>query len=93
MESLIPDLADVATVSAGAALLATILKEGVWYMVLAAMKIKEMRDQVRREERENQRRRREEAYAKFGVEVNGVLMLSQTPEVELFLAGGPEAEQ
>ena len=34
MDSLITDLADLATVSAGAALLATIIKEAVWFMVL-----------------------------------------------------------
>ena len=84
-------LADVITVSAGTALLATILKEAVWYMVLAAMKIKEWKEQGRKEgikeERERQRQREEEAYSRFGVEVNGVLMLPRTPEVERFLAG------
>ena len=107
MDSLIADLADLATVSAGAALLAIIVKEGMWFMVLAAMKIKEWKEEGRKEGlevglevgreegRENQREREAEAYAKFGVEVNGVLMLPQTPEVQRFLAGEdkPEAEQ
>ena len=107
MDSLITDLADLATVSAGAALLATIIKEAVWFMVLAAIKIKEWkeegrkeglevgREEGREEGRENQREREAEAYAKFGVEVNGVLMLPQTLEVQRFLAGEdkPEAEQ
>ena len=60
-------------------------------MVLAAMKIKEWKEQGREEgreeERKRQRRREEEAYARFGVEVNGVVMLPRTPEVEQFLAG------
>ena len=64
-------------------------------MVLAAMKIKEWKEQGgkegRVEERERWRKRRQEAVARFGVEVNGVLMLPQTPEVERFLAG--ELEQ
>ena len=76
-------LADVITVSAGTALLATILKEAVWYMVLAAMKIREWKEQARKD----QLRREQEAFEKFGVEVNGVLMLPRTPEVERFLAG------
>lgn len=95
LDSLLPDMAIITTVSAGVALLATILKEAVWNMVLAGMKIRQWREEGRKEERENQRRRREEAVARFGVEVNGVLMLPQTPEVERFLAGedDPETEQ
>ena len=88
-------LANIVTVSAGAALLATILKEAGWNMVLAAMKIKEWKEQGRKEERERRRKREEAAWAKFGVEVNGVLMLPQTPEVQRFLDGEeqPESEQ
>lgn len=56
-------------------------------MVLAAMKIKEWQDRARKEERERLRMRRAEAYEKFGVEVDGVLMLPRTPEVERFLSG------
>ena len=56
-------------------------------MVLAGMRIREWREQGRREGRERQRQREEEAYARFGVEVNGVLMLPRTFEVEQFLAG------
>ena len=95
LDSLLPQLANVITVSAGTALLASILKEAGWNMVLAAMKIKQWREEGRKEgreegreeERKRQRQREEEAYAKFGVEVNGVLMLPRTPEVERFLAG------
>ena len=95
---LLPQLANVITVSAGVALLATILKEAGWFMVLAAMKIKEWKEQGRnegrtegrKEERKRQRQREDEAYARFGVEVDGVLMLPRTPEVERFLAGETE---
>ena len=62
-------------------------------MVLAAMKIKEWQDQARKEERKKQLKREEEAYAKFGVEVDGVLMLPWTPEVERFLAGEDEVAE
>ena len=58
-------------------------------MVLAAMKIKEWKEQGR----EGQLKREEEAYARFGVEVNGVLMLPRTPEVEQFLAGESEPDR
>ena len=120
LDSLLPDLAVITTVSAGVALLATILKEAVSYMVLAGMKIRQLkeegrvegrkegrvegreegrvegrvegREEGRKEERENQRKRREEAYARFGVEVNGVLVLPKTPEVDRFLAGEDELD-
>ena len=42
---------------------------------------------IRDKERSAQRKRRKEAYQRFGVEVNGVVMLPQTPEVEAFLNG------
>ncbi len=111
LDSLVPVLADVTAVSVGVALLATIINEAVWQMVLAAMKIKQWKEQGHEEgrklgreegreegreaERENQRRRQEEAYARFGVEVDGVLVLPKTPEVERFLAGedGVDSEQ
>ena len=79
LDDLLPQLANVITVSAGVALLATILKEAGWFMVLAAMKIKEWKEEGRtegrKEERKRQRQREDEAYARFGVEVEGVLML------------------
>ena len=99
LENLLPDLAIVTTVSAGVALLTTILKEAVLYMVLAGMKIRQLkaegREEGRKEERDRRRKREEKARAKFGVEVNGVLMLPQTPEVQRFLDGEdePESEQ
>ncbi len=39
----------------------------------------------RAESQAEQRNRREEAYRRSGVEVDGVLMLPRTPEVEEFL--------
>ena len=63
-------------------------------MVLAGMKIRQWKEEGREEgrkaERERRRKRQEEARVKFGVEVDGVLMLPQTPEVERFLEGEPE---
>ena len=55
-------------------------------MVLAAMNIKQWKEQARKE----QLKLEEQAYAKFCVEVNGVLMLPKTPEVDRFLAGESE---
>ena len=49
LDSLLPDLAIITTVSAGVALLATIIKEAAWYMVLAGMKIKQLREEGRTE--------------------------------------------
>ena len=91
LDSLLRDLAIITTVSAGVALLATILKEAVWNMVLAGMKIRQWREEGRKrgieQERERRRKRDKEARAKFGIEVDGVLVLPQTPEVERFLDG------
>ena len=51
--------------------------------------MKKAREEGRREGREIVRKeilkRWKEAFDRFGVEVNGVLMLPQTPEVERFL--------
>ena len=58
-------------------------------MVLAAMLEESVkrkaREEGRREVREERRKRWDEAYARFGIEVDGVLMLPLTPEVERFL--------
>ena len=60
-------------------------------MVLAAMLkesvMKKAREEGRREVREERLKRWDEAYARFGIEVDGVLMLPRTPEVERFLWG------
>ena len=91
LDRLLPDIAVITTVSAGVALLATILKEAVWNMVLAGMKIRQWREEGRKEgieqERKRRQKREDEARAKFGIEVDGVLMLPQTPEVQRFLDG------
>ena len=92
LDNLLPDLAVITTVSAGVALLATILKEAVWNMVLAGIKIRQWKEEGRKEGTDNQRKREEEAYARYGVEVNGVLMLPKTPEVERFLSGEDEQD-
>ena len=58
-------------------------------MVLVAM-LKESvkrkaREEGRRKVREERRKRWDDAYARFGLEMDGVLMLPLTPEVERFL--------
>ena len=55
-------------------------------VVLAAMNIEQWKEQGRKE----QLKLEEQAYSKFCVEVNGVLMLPKTPEVDRFLAGESE---
>lgn len=66
-------------------------------MVLAAM-LKESVMRKAREEgfaeglkrgREEYRKRWKEAFARFGVEIDGVVMLPLTPEVERFLDSEP----
>ena len=62
-------------------------------MVLATMRAIKLKEEARKEgreeERERQRKLMDEAYEKFGVEVDSVLMLPQTPEVREFLEGEP----
>ena len=97
LDSLVAVLADVTAVSAGTALLATILKEAVWYMVLAAMKARQLKaegiEQGIEQERKRRQKRVDEAYARFGFEVEGVLMLPCTPEVQRFIEGEDEPEK
>ena len=52
--------------------------------------VRKIKAQGREEERATQRKRYQEAYQRFGVEVNGVLMLPNTREVAEFLSGEPE---
>ena len=54
---------------------------------------KEGRAEGRAEERKRWNKRYAEALAKFGVAVDGVIMLPQTPEVQRFLDGEPEEEE
>ena len=58
-------------------------------MVLASMKMKEWKERAWKEGyeqgREEQHKRFWEAFDRFGVEVDGVLMLPSRPEVKRFL--------
>jgi hypothetical protein len=56
-------------------------------MVLAAMKARELVEQGRQEGRQEERERFNKAFEQFGTEINGVLTLQLTPEVQRFLAG------
>jgi flagellar biosynthesis/type III secretory pathway protein FliH len=60
-------------------------------MVLAAMKARELVEQGRQEGRQQGRQeardRLNQAFEQFGTEINGVLTLQLTPEVQRFLAG------
>ncbi len=53
----------------------------------------EGRTEGRAEERKRRNKRQAEALAKFGVAVDGVIMLPQTPEVQRFLDEEPEEEE
>ena len=77
-------LADIFSVAMGISIALTILAELVGRMVLlipGAIK------NIREKEKRAQKKRRQEAYKRFGVEINGVLMLPNTAEVEAFLNG------
>ena len=80
-------LAAILGVSAGIALLVAIVLEVTGRMVLL---IPKAWNRAKREGRAEQRKLEDEAYKRFGVEVDGVLVLPRTPEVERFLAGEPE---
>ena len=77
-------LAAIFGVAAGVALLAAIILEVTGRMVLL---IPKAWNRAKREGRAEQRKIEDEAYKRFGVEVDGVLVLPRTPEVERFLAG------
>ncbi|MYC28472.1 MAG: hypothetical protein F4X65_00065 [Chloroflexi bacterium] len=49
--------------------------------------IRKIKEAGRKEQREAQQKRRKQAYERFGFEVDGVVVLPQTPEVEAFLNG------
>ena len=81
-------LAAVFGVAAGISLTFAIVAElGGRMVLLIPDAIRKIREAERKEQRKAQKRRRREAYQRFGVEVNGVVMLPQTPEVEAFLNG------
>ena len=102
LDNLITRIGDVSSASVGIAFLATICREGVKYMVLATIRALEIKEEAREEGRKEgreegieeglkrQRDRQEAALAKYGVEVDGVLMLPQTPEVRRFMDGESE---
>ena len=54
-------------------------------VLLIPQAVKKIMEKGRAEGRAEQRNRREEAYKRFGVEVDGVMMLPNTPEVQGFL--------
>ena len=83
-------LADILSVAMGISIALTIVVEVVGRMVLL---IPDAIKNIRENEKRAQRKRRKEAYDRFGVEVNGVLMLPHSSEVEAFLNGeAPTAE-
>ena len=55
-------------------------------MLLIPRRIRQLKRQGRREQQERNR----EAYRRFGVEVDGVVMLPDTPEVREFLDSDSE---
>lgn len=79
-------LAAILGVAAGVALLTAIILEVLGRMVLL---IPKAWNRAKREGRAEQRKLEDEAYKRFGIEVDGVLVLPRTPEVERFLAGEP----
>ena len=81
--------------AAGVALLVAIILEVTGRMALLISKAwNRAKEEGRREERKRLKKeskvRYQAAYERFGVEVDGVLALPRTPEVEWFLAGDPE---
>ena len=83
-------LADTFTVAAGVSLSVAIVLEGIVAMVLwAPARIRKLKRQGRKEQRD----RTKEAYKRFGVDMNGVLVLPRTPEVEEFLASDEPLEE
>ena len=84
-------LADILAVALGLAIASTILVEVIGRMVLLIPDaVKKIKAQGHAEGRAAQSKRYQEAYERFGVEVNGVLMLPNTREVAEFLSGEPE---
>ena len=83
-------LADTLTIAAGLSLSVAIALEGIVAMVLwAPARIRKLKRQGRKEQRDRTR----EAYKRFGVDMNGVLVLPRTPEVEEFLASDEPLEE
>ncbi|MDE2842835.1 MAG: hypothetical protein OXN21_05575 [Chloroflexota bacterium] len=72
----------------GISIALTIVVEVVGRMVLL---IPDAIKNIRENEKRAQRKRRKEAYERFGVEVNGVLLLPGSPGAEAFLTGEASA--
>ncbi len=88
-------LADILGVALAGAVAFTIFSEVLGKMVLLIPKaVRKIRDEGRAEgqaeERQAQIARREEAYRRFGIDVDGVRSLPDTREVRDFLAGKGE---
>ena len=77
-------LAAIYGVAAGSASAFAILLEGGGHIVLL---IPARIRKLKREGRQELESRLREAYRRFGVEVDGVVMLPRTPEVQAFLDG------
>ena len=79
-------LAAVFGTAAGTAFIFTILVEvGVRTMLLIPAAVRKLKREGRMEQRQEQRKRVKEVYERFGVEVDGVRVLPDTPEVREFL--------
>lgn len=59
-----------------------------FWVLLIPRRIRE----IRLKERKEQQKLRKEAYKRFGIEVDGVVMLPNTPDVEAFLNSESENE-
>ena len=62
-------------------------------MLLIPAEVRRLKREGRKEGREERDARYREAYRRFGVEVDGVVMLPHTPEVQAFLdsdSAGPD---
>ena len=81
-------MAAIFGVAGGISLTFAILVElGGRMVLLIPDAIRKIREAERKEQRKAQQKRRREAYERFGFEIDGVLVLPQTAEVEAFLNG------
>jgi hypothetical protein len=81
-------MAVIFSVAGGASLIFAIVAElGGRMVLLIPDAIRKIKEAARKEQRQAQQKRRREAYERFGAEVDGVVMLPRTPEVEAFLNG------
>lgn len=95
-------MVDVLGAAAGVALLAATILGGGRMVPLIPNAWNRAKEEGRREERKRLEEERKQlkkeyeeryqaAYERYGIEVDGVLALPRTPEVERFLAGGSDA--